>query len=152
MLIIKRNMNVMFKIVLKYSIIFLLIIYLDGCSNCTNVTTKSIQNGDWIADLDYRVCGYVSGYSVAIYHSNDGPLGSGEGDKEVFQAKIRDKEIYSPQKKPISIEWTGDKNLLIRHDTRMSVDDSNLKLMVLKAESKYKGISISYDPKPVIWE
>jgi hypothetical protein len=115
---------------------------------------ESVPSPDnvWTADLEYRACGYASGFAVSIYRTSSGPVGHGEGSKEPFQVSIRTKEPYAYKKAPISIKWTGNRNLLIHHNTRMSVEDSSSKLKVTKANSRYDDVTISYDPKPVIWE
>jgi hypothetical protein len=123
-----------------------------GCTNCTYRTIESLQSNQWTAELEYRVCGSYSGFSVAVYRTNNGRPGYGEGSKEPFQAARRSSKPYSFEKPPISIKWTGDHNLTIYHDTRMSIDDSISKLMIFRADSHYQNISISYEPKPTLWK
>lgn len=125
-----------------------------GCSTCKSNSIKSVPSYDkeWTADIEYRVCGYVSGFTVAVYRTKSGPPGHGEGGKEPFQASIRTSEPYSYEQPPISIEWTGDRSLLIHHDTRMRIEDTSTKLKVTRANTKYEDITISYVPKPVIWD
>lgn len=138
--------------VAKVAALLLLSSSLIGCGDCSFETIDSLKNDEWTADLEYRVCGSYSGFAVSIYPTSEGHPGYGEGSKEPFQAAIRSSEPYSFQKPPISIKWTDDRNLLIQHETRMSVEDSISKLKIFKADNQYQDVSISYDPKPVIWE
>ena len=150
----KAELDAVFQAAYRFSLTLLMISCLMGCATCTNKTIESVRNSDnqWTADLNYRVCGYASGFSVSIYRSGSGPLRDGEGSKEPFQAFIRASEPYSYKQPPISIEWVCNRNLIINHNTRMSIEDSDLKLKITKANGKYQDITISYDPKPVIWE
>lgn len=150
----ESNSHTLIHTICKLVLMLFVASSLIGCTTCANKTIDSVRNHDreWTADLEYRVCGYVSGFSVAIYRTNSGPLMSGEGEKEPFKSHIRATEPYSYKQPPISIKWIGDKGLHIHHNTRMSIEDSGLKLKVTKADTQYQDIEISYDPKPVIWE
>jgi hypothetical protein len=133
--------------ILLYSIINLI---LNGCATCHEVKINSISDGMWVADLRHRVCGSYSGYSVALYRSNDSPASDSDGEKEQFQAIYRARS-HDINNTPIHIEWGSDNSLVIRHKTRMSLDDVESKPMIIKADKSYQGISIEYIPKPVIW-
>ena len=141
---------------LKIAATVLITTGLGGCATCNNVVIESAvsQDHEWMADLEYRVCGYVSGFSVSVYQTSSGSPGYGQGDLEPFQTSIRTKEPYKFKDKelPVSIKWTGERSLLIQHNTRMSIEDSSSKLKITKADSSYKDVSITYDPKPVLWE
>jgi hypothetical protein len=137
---------------LKCLILFYSIISLtqNGCTTCHEVKVNSISDGPWVADLRYRVCGSYSGYSVALYRRNEFPASGGDGEREQFQA------IYRTQNPdvnniPIHLKWASDNHLIIRHDTRMGLHEAESKLMIIKAENTYQGVSIEYIPKPVIW-
>lgn len=132
--------------------LFLLSVGLIGCSDCDFKTIDSLPNNYWTADLEYRVCGYYSGFAIVIYPTKEGHPGYGHGSKEPFQAAIRSSERYSSSSPPISIKWIGDNKLVVRHVTRISVEDTSTKLKILKANEQFEDISITYDPEPVIWE
>ena len=123
-----------------------------GCGDCSHKTIETLQKNGWTTDLEYRVCGSYSGFTVSIYLTKEGHPGFGEGSKEPFQAAVKSSEPYSFKEPPISIKWIDDSSLRIQHETRMSVGDPKSKLMIFKADKQYQGISISYDPEPVIWE
>jgi hypothetical protein len=147
------NKSVTFpQTVAKVAALLLLSSSLIGCGDCSFETIDSSENNEWTADLEYRVCGSYSGFAVSIYPTSKGHPGYGEGSKEPFQAAIRSSEPYSFQEPPVSIKWTSDRNLLIEHETRMSVEDSISKLKIFKADSQYQDVSISYNPEPVVWE
>lgn len=147
------NKSVTFPLtVARVAALLLLSSSLISCGDCSFETIDSLENNEWTADLEYRVCGSYSGFAVSIYPTRKGHPGYGEGSREPFQAAIRSSEPYSFQKPPISISWTGDKELLIQHETRMSVDDSSSKLKIFKASKQFQDISISYNPEPVIWK
>ena len=150
----KTNLNSVFRAVYSFVQWLLLPVCLMGCATCKNDTVDSVRNNDkqWTADLYYRVCGYVSGFSVSIYLTRSGPHKDGEGSKEPFKASISAQAPYVYKQSPISIKWIGDRNLVIRHDTRMSIEDADAKLKITKASGEYEGIAISYEPIPVVWE
>ena len=130
----------------------LLSVLISGCATCKDRIVDSVQQGDYIAAVGFRECGSYSGLNVSIYHVDDGPLKAGEGSKEPFKAVVRSSEPYVFDVCPVSADWLGDKQLLVRHDTRTGMDDSPAKLMVIRADAAYKDISIEYVPVPVIWE
>jgi len=109
------------------------------------------MQGGWGADVRHRVCDSYSGYAVAVYQISEGPPGNGEGAKEPFQALYKT-EDYMEGPTPIKVEWEKDNHLVIRHDTRKSVDDDRSKPMITKAVTVYQGVFIEYKPEPIIWE
>jgi hypothetical protein len=134
------------------SMCFIIIIFfLSGCTTCHEVKIDSVSNGKWVADLRHRVCGSYSGYSVALYNSNDLPADSGDGEKEQFQA-ISKTENYDVNNVPINIQWGSGNSLIIFHETRKSIDDAKSNLMVIKAKKSYQGVRIEYIPEPVLWD
>lgn len=137
---------------IQFIAIALLSVFSMGCATCSDRVVESVQQGDWIAEVGHRVCGSHSGLNVSIYHADDGPLRAGEGSKEPFKAVIRSSEPYVFEDLPVKIEWLGEKRLLVRHNTRMGVDDKPTKLMVIKADKSYQDIYLDYMPEPVIWE
>ena len=149
----KTQFNALLQTTYKLALMLFMATFLIGCATFDK-TIESVRTNDneWTADLEYRVRGYASGFSVAIYRTSSGPLRAGEGSKEPFKTHIRASEPYSYKQPPISIKWINDRSLHIHHNTRMSIEDSSLKLKITKADSKYQEITISYDPKPVIWE
>jgi hypothetical protein len=129
----------------------IVVFFLNGCTTCHEVRINSVSDGAWVADLRHRVCGSYSGYSVALYRSNDLPSNGGDGEKEQFQAiyKAENRDVINV---PIHVQWGSDNSLIIRHETRMSLDDAKSKPMVIKAEKSYQGVRIEYIPEPVIWD
>jgi len=139
----------------QYTTVFWMIAMLgvsQGCSTCKTKVVNTSNQGEFSAELDYRDCGIYSGYSVAIYSNENGPLRSGEGEKEPFKAVYKSESRLESDALPITIEWIGVKRLLIRHQTRMGLDDHAHELMVIKAETEYQGVRIEYEPDPVVWE
>ena len=126
----------------------IIMFFLNACTTCREVKVNSVSDGEWIADIRYRVCGNYSGYSVALYRSNNLP--ASDGDKEQFQA-IYESENRDVDKIPIHVQWGSNNDLIIHHDTRMSPDDDKSRPMVIKAEKSYQGVRIEYIPEPVIW-
>ena len=137
---------------IQFFSILLLSVFSFGCATCRDSVVETLPQGEWIAEVGYRVCGSYSGLNVSVYHVDDGPLSAGEGSKEPFKAVIRSSEPYVFDVQPVKIEWLGERRLLVRHDTRMSVDDLPSKLMVIKADKSYKDIYFEYVPEPIIWE
>ena len=128
----------------------LIIILLEGCTICHENQVKSVSDGAWVADLRYRECGSYSGYAVAVYSREDADLCCNNGEKEQFQS------IYTTHHNennsiPIHIKWSNDNNLVIYHKTRMSLEDAESQLMIIKAEKSYRSVNIEYIPEPVIW-
>ena len=123
-----------------------------GCSTCVSRIVDSSNQGELTAELAFRKCGTYAGYSVAIYTQETGPIKSGEGVKEPFKAVYRSENSPVSDVLPISIEWIGEKVLLIRQQTRTGLDDHVHDLVVIKAENKYMDVKIEYEPDPVIWE
>ena len=131
------------------------LVALQGCSTtCHQTLIDGSGQGQWNAELRYRVCGGASGYSVAIYSSDEEAPGMGEGFKEPFKAiykynLVDEKHVSEP---PVKIEWKGGKHLLIRHDTRKNIEDSESIPMIIRADKSYREVAIEYDPDPVFWE
>jgi hypothetical protein len=135
---------------ITFLLLMLVLAFSQGCSTCNTRVVDVIKQGELSAELDFRVCGMYSGYSVAIYSNKNGSLKSGEGEKEPFKALYKSKGKSEYEALPISIEWVGDKRLLIRHQTKTGIDDV-CELMILKAETEYLGVGIEYEPAPVVW-
>jgi hypothetical protein len=127
-------------------------VLLQGCSTCNTRVVDVTRQGELTAELNYRVCGMYSGYNVAIYGDKSGPLKSGEGEKEPFKAIYDFKNYSEDHGIPVSIEWVGEKRLLIRHQSKTGLDDPECELMVIKAETEYLDVSIVYEPDPVVWQ
>ena len=130
--------------------LLLALLSINGCSTCHEIQINSISDGTWDADLRYRTCGSYSGYSVGIYRSDEPHAKSGDGENEPFQA-LYATENHNVNNVPINLLWESDNHLTIRHDTRVSLDDNESKLMVLKAEKYYQDVVIEYIPEPVLW-
>ena len=145
-------LGVMVKSLRRFSIILLVVFIQPGCTTCETTLIESLTQGDWSADLEFRVCGSASGYAVAVYKEEDGPLKAGEGELEPFLSIYKEHK-HSPQSPvPVEIKWIDDKHLEIKHITRANLDDSTTDLMIRKAKPEFHSVKISYDPKPVIWE
>lgn len=137
---------------IQFTIIALLSVSSIGCATCRDSVVDSVQQGDWMAEVGYRVCGSYSGLNVSVYRVENGPLKAGEGAKEPFKAVIRSSEPYMFDVSPVRIEWIGERRLLVRHSTRNGLDDLPTRLMVIKADRSYKDVYLDYVPEPVIWE
>ncbi len=139
----------------KFLLVLLIVFCNWGCTTtCHTTLINTIPQGEWNADLMFRICGSASGFAVSVYSDDEGPPGVGQGYLEPFKTNYpRDRHRHlSPCPAPIKINWIGDKHLEIKHLTRTDLEDSSTDLMIMKAEPAYKGISISYEPKPVFWE
>jgi len=113
---------------------------------------NTATEGQWKADLEYRICGSVSGFVVAVYDAEKSPHSSGQGSLEPFQSvyKVHRHEPSLPT--PIAITWVEKDRLLIKHRTKVNIDDLSTDLTISKANPSYEGVSIIYEPKPVIWK
>jgi hypothetical protein len=123
-----------------------------GCTTCHTKVIDSATEGQWKADIEYRVCGSVSGFTVDVYSIEEGPHSTGKGRFESFQSVYKKQRQEPPLPTPIAIKWVGKDQLLIKHLTRADIKDTSTDLMVTKANASYKGVSIIYEPGPVIWE
>ena len=136
----------------KISFILLVALMQAGCTTCHTKLIDTIAEGQWKADLEYRICGSVSGFAVDVYAIEEGPHSAGKGSLESFQSKYKEHRHEPPLPTQITIKWVGKDQLLIKHVTRASIKDTSTDLMITKANSSYKGVSIIYEPVPVIWE
>ena len=137
---------------LKLSLLILLALVQVGCTTCHTTLIDMATEGKWKADLDYRICGSVSGFVVAVYRTEDSPPSSGEGGLEPFKSIYKVHRHEPPTPSPIKIKWVGDGRLLISHLTKANIVDHTTDLKVTKANTSFKNVSIIYEPKPVIWE
>lgn len=145
-------MGVMNRMNRYISICFVsIVIILYGCTTCHEVLVSSASYGAWVADVRHRMCGSYAGYSVALYRINEPPASNGNSDEEPFQAIYRSK-TNNLNNLPVHIWWESNKHLIIRHDTRMSLHDSESKPMVVKADKSFQEIAIEYIPEPVLWD
>jgi len=143
------------KLHIKEIIILYSMLVLTACGTCNQKLISHSEQGLNSADVNFRYCGYASGYSVAVYATKAGPLGTGEASKEVFKTlykRVENPENNLQTKSPVNIEWKSDNHLVIYHKTRMSMDDEPDKPMIYKAVKMYQGVHIEYVPEPVFWD
>jgi hypothetical protein len=145
---VREIMRLLFKL---FFILILANIILQGCTTCNEVKLSTSRQGIYTAEVRHRVCGTYSGYAVAVYRTNEGPPGYGEGYKEPFQA-IYKTELYKERPLPVTIKWKTDGHLVVHHTTRSSLDDNKSNPMITKADASCEDVFIEYDPKPVIWD
>ena len=136
----------------KLSLLVLFALAQAGCTTCHTKLIETAAEGQWKADLEYRICGSVSGFTVDVYAIEEGPHSTGKGSLESFQSKYKEHRHEPPLPTPITIKWVGKDQLLIKHITRAAIKDTSTDLMITKANSSYNGVSIIYEPGPVIWE
>ena len=137
---------------LKLSLFILVALAQAGCTTCHTTLVTTATEKQWKADLEYRICGSVSGFVVDVYGIEEGPHSWGQGSLEPFKSIYKEHRHEPPLPTPITIKWVEKDLLLIKHRTRVNTDDRSTDLMVIKANPSYKGVSIIYEPKPVIWE
>ena len=136
----------------KLSLLVLVALVQVGCTTCHTKLIDTVTDGNWKADLEYRICGSVSGFTVDVYSNDEGPHSMGKGSLESFQSIYRKQRHEPPLPPPVSIKWVGKDQLLIKHLTRAGTKDTSTDLLVTKANASYKEVSITYEPGPVIWE
>ena len=123
-----------------------------ACATCNEKLISHSEQGLNSADVRFRYCGYASGYSVAVYATKKGALGTGDGSKEIFKThyrRVRSPENNLQSNSPISVEWKSDSHLIIYHKSRMTWEEDH-KPIVTKAQTIYQGINIEYIPSPVV--
>jgi len=147
-----KPLGVMVRALYRFTFLAFLALIQLGCGTCKTTLIDTKSQGEWSADLEFRVCGSVSGFGVSVYRSEDGPLKSGEGGLEPFLSTYKEQRNIPPDTVPVEITWIGEEQLKIKHETRAGLEDSSTDLMTRKAKSRYETVSITYNPKPVIWE
>ena len=136
----------------KFYLLILVALAQAGCTTCHTKLMDTATEGQWKANLEYRICGSVSGFIVDVYSNDEGPHSTGEGALESFHSIYKQHRHEPPLPTPITLKWVGKDQLLIKHTTRADIRDTSTDLMVRKAKTSYKGVSILYEPWPVIWD
>ena len=136
----------------KFIVIILLIVYMSGCTSCHQQLISSASSKHWSADVNFRVCGSVSGYVVAIYKKGEKPPGQGEGDLEPFKATYLHTSKVPKIPSPVNIKWVDDTVIEIMHKTKETEQDNSSDLVVIKADPKYADVTIKYNHLPILWQ